>query len=137
MMDQFGIGAAIRTAIMMYSQAARRTGRTTQLVESVKDGDRIVFLDTKEARRVQRLCLDRGVTVDYLVVDPRAPEFVFDRGTSQGRTIFDHAFVEAYYLLAVTRAQGQLDGMAQQASGYGAAHRETRRQYEEMAKWQL
>lgn len=136
-MDHFGIGAAINAAVMMYSRAARRTGRTTSLVESVKDGDRIVFNNPKEAERVRRLCLDRGVTVDCMVVEPRAPELMLGLGTPQGRTIFDHSFVEAYYLLAINRAQGQLDGMAQQASGYGAAHRETRRQYEEMAKWQL
>ena len=54
-MDHFGIGAAMRGMALTYIQSARRTGRTTSVVESVKDGDRIVFADRREAERVRRL----------------------------------------------------------------------------------
>ena len=120
---------------MIYMQSARRTGRTTSLVESVKDGDRICFAGSREADRVRRLCLDRGVNVECIVIDPKQPERVFDRGTPQGRTIFDHSWVEQYYLNAIERACAEIDRLQQQASGYGEAHRETRRRAEEMAKW--
>ena len=48
-MDHFGIGAAMRGMFLNYMHSARRSGRTTSLVESVKDGDRIVFAERREA----------------------------------------------------------------------------------------
>ena len=41
-MDHFGIGAAIYGAARVYFQSARRTGRTTALLDGLKDGDRLV-----------------------------------------------------------------------------------------------
>ena len=79
-MDHFGIGAAIHGAAMIYTSSSRRTGRTTSLVESVKDGDRIIFNNHKEAERVRRLCLERGVEVECIVLDPKHPERVFEQG---------------------------------------------------------
>lgn len=134
-MDHFGIGAAIRGAANIYFHSARQTGRTISLVESVKDGDRIVFADGLEAERVRRLCLDRGVKVDCVVIEPRTPERVFERGTPEGRTIFDHSWVEQFYMQAIDRAAQDIDHLERQASGYGEAHRETRRKAEELAKW--
>lgn len=136
-MDHFGIGAAIHGMARMYFQSARRTGRTVSLVESAKDGDRAVFANAKEAERVRRLFLERGVEVDCVVVDPATPEMVFERGTPQGRTIFDHSWVEARYLLAIERTQKEIDHLERQASGYGEAHRETKRKAEELAKWRI
>ncbi len=134
-MDHFGIGNAVRGMTNGYFQSARRTGRTTSLVESVKDGDRIVFADSKEAERVRRLCLERGVEVDCIVVEPRTPERVFERATSEGRTIFDHSWVEKFYARAIDQAIADIDHLERQTSGYGAAHRETKRRYEEVSKW--
>lgn len=136
-MDHFGIGAAVEGAVRIYLQSARRTGRTTSLVESVKDGDKIVFLDGRESERVKRLCLERGVKVDCVVIDPNSPERLFERGTPQGRTVFDHSWVEAYYLAALSRAKDDIDRFERQSSGYGEAHRETRRKAEELAKWHV
>jgi len=134
-MDHFGIGAAIQGAARVYFQSARRTGRTTSLVESVKDGDRIVFTDSREAERVRRLCQERGVQINCIVVDPKAPERVFERSTSEGRTIFDHSWVEQMYMQAIERTQQEIDHLERNASGYGEAHRETRRRAEKITKW--
>lgn len=136
-MDHFGIGAAIRGAANIYFQSARQTGRTTSLVESVKDGDRIVFTNEREAERVRRLCLERGVTVECVVIKPMEPERVFNRGTPGGRTIFDHSWVEQFYMLAIDNAAQAIDRLERQSSGYGEAHRETRRKAEEVAKWRF
>ncbi len=118
-------------------QSARSTGRTTSLVESVKDGDRICFACNKEARRVERLLREQGVQVACIVVDPKSPQDIFGSGTSQGRTIFDHGWVEQYYLAAIEKASFNIDELQKNASGYGEAHRETRRRAEEMARWRL
>ena len=136
-MDHFGIGAAMQGMARMYFQSARRTGRTTSLVESVKDGDRIVFADSKEAERVRRLLMERGVKVECLVVQPKTPERVFERGTPEGRTIFDHTWVEQMYLQVLERTQQEIDQLERQSSGFGEAHCETKRRTEELAKWRL
>lgn len=134
-MDHFGIGAAMASMARTYSQSARRTGRTTSLVESMKDGDRIVFHERAEAKRVERLCMERGVQVECIVVDPKDPARLLERGTNQGRTLFDHGWVEAYYQQAIASAAVHIDNLERMASGYGEAHRETRRRAEEIAKW--
>ena len=136
-MDHFGIGAAIQGIASVYFRSARQTGRTTSLVESVKDGDRIIFANGKEAERVRRLCLERGVTVECIVVEPKTPERVFERGTPEGRTIFDHSWVEQRYLFVLDCAQQEIDHLEREASGYGEAHRETKRRAEELAKWHI
>ncbi|HEY3432535.1 MAG TPA: hypothetical protein VGK09_08305 [Rhodocyclaceae bacterium] len=134
-MDHFGIGNAMKGLALTYFQSSRRTGRTASLVESVKDGDRVVFADSKEAERVRRLCLERGVTVECIVIDPKESERVFERGTSNGRTIFDHSWVEQRYLQSLERIQMEIDHLDRQASGYGESHRETKRHAEEQAAW--
>lgn len=136
-MDHFGIGAAMRGMALTYFQSARRTGRTTALVESVKDGDRIVFADSREAERVRRLCLERGITVECIVSDPKTPQRLFERGTSKERTIFDHGWVEQYYLDVLEGHAREIDHLTTQLSGYGEAHRETKRCAEERMKWRV
>lgn len=129
-MDHFGIGAAMQGAARICIQSARRTGRTTSLIESVKDGDRICFADNREAARVRRLCLERSVNIECMTVAPTQPDRIFERGTPQGRTLFDHAWVEQYYLAAIERASAEIDHLQQQASGFGELHREARRRAE-------
>jgi hypothetical protein len=129
-MDHFGIGSAIRALVVTYFQFARRSGRTTSLVESVKDGDRILFADRREADRVSSLCTERGVRVECLVIDPRTPERIFEHSTPTGRSIFDHSWVEQRYLEAVKHTQQEIDNLERKASGYGEAHRKTKRKAE-------
>jgi hypothetical protein len=136
-MDHFGIGQGVEAATRIYFQSGRQTGRTVSLVESVKAGDRVVFADSREAERVKRLCKERDIEIETIVVDPRTPQRIFERGSSQGRTIFDHSWVEQYYMDAIDRAQEAIDHLERETSGYGEAHRETRRKAEEMAKWRF
>lgn len=135
-MDHFGIGAAIQGAARIYIQSARRSGRTQSLIDSVKDGDRIIFMNRNEADRVKRLCLERDVKIECLVINPREPGLAYERGSSKGRTIFDHQWIEEYYLLTIGRAMKDIDHIESQLSGDGFPHRETRRKAEEIAKWQ-
>lgn len=134
-MDHFGIGAGVAAVTEIYFRSARRTGRTTSLVESVKDGDRIIFADSKEAARVERLCKERGVKVECIVIDPNTPERLFHRGPAEGRAILDHSWVEGFYARAIVQAQRDIDHFERETSGYGAAHRETARQYRDLQKF--
>ncbi len=130
-MDMFGIGTALRAAANLYFTMARRSGRTTLLVENVKDGDRIVCVNQQHMREVERLVKERKVDVECIVISPEDPKQLFERGTSQGRTIFDHAWIERYYQVSLDRAAENIDRFERETSGYGAAHRETARQASE------
>jgi hypothetical protein len=67
-MDHFGIGAAMVGMTRLYSQTARQTGRTTSLIESLKDGDRVCCATTEEARHLKRMCRDRGLQVTVITL---------------------------------------------------------------------
>ena len=136
-MDHFGIGAGIRGSVSAYLRCARSTGRTTSLVESVKEGDRVVFSTMNEATRVHRLCLYRKVKIECVVVDPREPHRLFEKGPSQGRTLFDHAWVEQYYLEAIDKAYQKLDSLELELSGYQEEfRRDNKRREEEISRWE-
>lgn len=134
-MDAFGIGAAVRSAAAIYFRSARATGRTTAMLESLKDGDRIVFIDSREAERVRRLLEGARLKVECIVVPPAEPHRLFERGTSQGRTLFDHSWVEQYYINALDRCELEIGHFQKQLSGWGQPHIETRMKAAEMARW--
>lgn len=136
-MDHYGIGNGVEGAALIYFTSARQTGRTTSLIESLKDGDRVVFANQREADRVKRLCLQRGLNVTFVVIDPRKVRDIFQHPTSEGRTIFDHSWVEDFYLQAIEGCRRDIDYIQREASGYGTAHIETRLRAAEIAKWQV
>lgn len=136
-MDSFGIGQAMKGMAHMYFHSARGTGRTMALVESLKDGDRVIFTNSAEAARVKDLCRELGKTIETMVVDPVDPARVFERGTPQGRTVFDHSWVEQFYLVAIDACQKDIDRLQRESSGFGMAHVETRMKARELAKWRV
>lgn len=135
--DFFGIGNAIRSAVQIYRMGSRHTGRTLSLVNSLKEGDRVVFTNEQEAKRVERLAKERGVKLSYMVVNPKNPERIFERGTSEGRTIFDHTWVEEFYENAINKVASEISFFETQASGFGEAHKETQHKAMEMMKWRI
>ena len=136
-MDAFGIGSAMKSIVRTYIRSSRRTGRTSALVESLKDGDRVVFLTNGEGERVRSLCEERGVGIRCLVCDPNDIDYVFQHGTSQGRTVFDHSWLEEYYQNVIEKAVDRVDYVQAQSSGYGEAHLKTKRQAVEISKWRV
>lgn len=104
-MDHFGIGTAMRAVTSVYFQTARRTGRTKSMVESLKNGDRVVFADRREANRISVLCRHSGLDVECIVVPPATCELLMECNQSRGRTLFDHSWVEQFYMDAIARAQ--------------------------------
>jgi hypothetical protein len=134
-MDHFGIGHAVAACLGMYRQAARRTGRTTSLVESLKTGDRVVCLPGGEADRIRRLAKERDIHVSVVVVPVGQPHRLFESEPSEGRTIFDHAWVEEFYFMSIKHTIEELDRLAQQASGDKEGRRQTERARQEQIKW--
>jgi ribosome-interacting GTPase 1 len=136
-MDHFGIGQAIKGIMNVYFRGSRQTGRTISLIESLRGGDRVVFTNSDEARRVKRMCLERKIQIEAIVVNPKEPQCIFERGSSQGRTILDHSWVEEFYLAAIEQCGKHIDHIQREASGFGEAHLETRRKAAEMIKWRF
>ena len=127
----------IESIIKIYFISARRSGRTTSLIESVKTDDRVVFVNSSEAARVKYLCKQRNINIETIVIDPKNPSSLFNKGSvlNDGRLIFDHAWVEEYYLNNIQDAQKQIDNYQREISGYGIAHIETKLKAEEAYKW--
>jgi hypothetical protein len=123
--DHSGIGLAISAMFQTYRQSARTTGRTTSLLESVKDGDRIIVLNGQEKTRLERELRDRKLNVDVFVMPLNRINELSHRAPSTGRTVFEHTWVEAFYELAIERAQKEIDVMQRETSGNGTAHIET------------
>lgn len=136
MTDIFGIGAGVMGSVRVYFQSARRTGRTIAMIESVKSGDRIVFMHDQERRRVEGLLKERGIEgVKCIVIDPKDPGDIFRHATSQGRTIFDHSWVERFYMNHIEDASQAIAHFQRESSGYGQKHIETRRAAIERSRW--
>ena len=133
-MDHYGIGTAMLGMVNTYSSAARQTGRTTSLLESLKDGDRIVCATGRESEFMQRRCVKLGLKVTCITVDPKSPEGIFERPPSEGRTLLDHMWVELYFRHAIERAINAIDHFERQSSGYGVAHRETKERAEAISR---
>jgi hypothetical protein len=135
-MDHFGIGAAVRGAFNMLMITARRTGRTTSLVRSVQDGDRIVTPNESQARLIRQMLRDYDKHhVEVIVVEPRSPQRLLERGTSQGRTVFEHTWVEDFYKAGIERIESEVDYLQNTASGFGPDHIKTKQQAEQLARW--
>lgn len=69
-MDGYGMYPASKAIMKIYFTFSRRTGRTTRMVAGLRDGDKIVFTNTNEAKRVYRLCREAGLKVQIIVCSP-------------------------------------------------------------------
>tara|TARA_Y100000593_G_C4273954_1_gene318961 strand:+ start:154 stop:564 length:411 start_codon:yes stop_codon:yes gene_type:complete len=134
-MDAFGIGQAMIGMARLYFQTSRRTGRTVSMINNLKDGDRVVFQRREEAMRVSCMAVERGLDIQCIVVSPNTPGEIFERQTSEGRTVFDHGWVEQFYMNALEQCRKDIDHLQRESSGFGEPHFETRRQFSELARW--
>ena len=134
-MDFFGIGVGIEGAARVYCISARQSGRTISLINSLKTGDRVVFHNIDEAKRVKNLCKARHIKIDYIIVPTGKPYRIFDKGPSQGRTILDHSWVENFYLERIASLKYDIQTFQVKASGGDEANEETKQKAIEITKW--
>lgn len=134
-MDIFGIGTALKALQEVYFRSGRSSGRTMAMVSALKTGDLVCFTQQREANRVKKMCEERGVTIDVIVVDPNHPERLMERGTAKERFVFDHSWVEQYYQRELEESGKRLKFFTERLTGFGEAHLETRRKAEELARW--
>lgn len=136
-MDIFGIRQAMQGIALTYFISARHTGRTLSMIGALKEGDRVCFLNEGEARRVKAMCKERGFEIETEIIDPKYPNKIFEKGTVKGRYVFDHSWVEQYYMNAINKAGEDIEYFQKQKSGFGEAHLETRRKATELHKWDV
>jgi FAD/FMN-containing dehydrogenase len=117
-MDMFGIGSAITAVVDSYFQGARRTGRTTRLLASVKAGDRIVTVDENQARLLRGLLGKDRRDVTVLVLPVKDP-LRFGTARSKGKTVFDHTWIEELYRLESGQVDNSLKYLEDRLSGSG------------------
>ena len=97
MTDQYGVGNALRAFHHSMVMASRGTGRTTRMLEMVKDGDRIVLTQQNRRREIEHLLKAMGKDVTIIAVHPRNIDQIFNGPQPKGYTHFDHEWVDEYY----------------------------------------
>lgn len=134
MTDIFGIYNGLKATQTLYFTLSRRSGRTTSMLESLKNGDRVIFLNSKQARLFEILAKERNLEIECRVLTIN--ENPFDKfPPSKGRTIFDHSWVEEFYYKSLDKAAESIGVIQRELSGYGTPHIETRRQAEEIYRF--
>lgn len=137
-MDAFGIGAALKGAQQVYFMAARRTGRTTALLEGLKPGDRVVCTNGQTMMRYKNMLEELGIEkVNLVVVSIDRPQDLFEKPPSEGRTLFDHTWLEMFYTKQLHEISCYIDKLQRESSGFGMAHVETKLVAREIAKWRI
>lgn len=107
-MDQFGIGNAAKAMLRILMQSSRATGRTTALMDSLKNGDRVLVGSLNEKQHFERECKKRGLDVEVVVTDSRY-EALRGKRPALGRTVFEHTLVEKMYADAVEMCAREID----------------------------
>ena len=97
----------------------------------------LFLLSQERLNGVKRLCKERGVEITTMVVDPLHPDQVYERGYvgGDGRCVFDHSWVEQYYLNAIKNAHREIDRFQRELSGTGMSHTETTLQADPGLHW--
>lgn len=106
-MDFYGIGSAVKGVVSGYLRQARQTGRTTHLIDNLRDGDMVIFVNHSHADKVKRACKERGINVKMQVLDLKYPRLDFP--AVSGRCFIDHVWVEQYFQLLLDRGIQDID----------------------------
>jgi hypothetical protein len=95
-MDKYGFCGYVRNLVNRASDDLRGTGRTTSMLDRMKDNDVGVFASHVEARRFVALAKSCGKDVLVTVVDPKEP-VEFSRPLSRDtQFVLDHNWIEEY-----------------------------------------
>lgn len=114
------IGPMLETALHVHVDSTRQTGRTTRMIAEMQDGDTVVCPTHLIARSVERLAFDTaGKKIKYFVVDPRR----LDEHWSQicglaGNVLFEHTWIERYYLEQVKASTDNLQWLRNQVNAH-------------------
>lgn len=122
-MDMFNIGLELLEAMDDYYNSARGTGRTTYLLNKVKNDDVVIFVDLMQANYFEKLAKSKGIDVVCRVIDSNDyPSVEFQNKLrsirSKGNTYFDHVWFEKFYKQSMIDAIKQIEYMQIDLSNY-------------------
>jgi len=136
-MDYFGIGSALKGSALIYFRSAIQSGRTTSLIESLKDGDRVICLNAESADFLRRRCKEKNIHVECVGIDHRDIERLSHLKRSHGRTVFDHDWLEKYYLYKLECAANAIDRFENELSHRKDEHEENTYRDIALYKWMI
>lgn len=118
-MDILGIGAGVEASALLYFNAARRSGKTSRLIEALKSGDRVVCRGDGERRHMVNALRRRGIyDVEVISVPPDKPSWLAERHRpSEGRTLFDDDWLQDFYMQEIRSAARGLERLSAVSSG--------------------
>lgn len=116
-MDRYGVGTAVQAALSMYRSYARGTGRTTLLLDSLRNGDRVIFAESRHASYFQMLCAERELAITCMVIPVREFHRMHSLARSEGKTVFDHTWIELFYEQEIRKNIAELDYLETSSSG--------------------
>jgi hypothetical protein len=116
--DFYRLGSGILTTVKAYLKTLRQTGRTTQFIKSLRDGDIIVVSNETQKRIIRELALDSGINkIDFIIYNVNNTDIFADpleelrsslRGRNDRRIVFDHTWIEQYYIHSIHKMQKRL-----------------------------
>jgi hypothetical protein len=108
--DECGYAATLKSSLHYFAINSRQTGRTSRLIERVKDGDQIVAPSAEVARYIERRLREYGKNnIKVFSVSPSEMPLNFVGTAHHGRTFFEHSWVERFFINAIDQAEKQLE----------------------------
>lgn len=137
MSDFFGISDGVIGAVNILMRAGRGVGRTKSLIENLKSGDRVVCHDPQETKRISNILRQEGID-DVTVITCTGDKLdrLREHPRPEGRLIFDHTWVERFYLDRIADAQREFEFIQNEFSGPEEKSDPTTFKQREVAKWQ-
>jgi hypothetical protein len=115
MMHNQEIAAMLGTALEIYTLSRRRSGRTGEILDRLKDRDTLITFSAKHAELLRRDCRERGLPgVEIIHVEAGAGQALamsLVRKRNGGRVFVDHTWIEAYYIAEIASASRRLASM--------------------------
>lgn len=116
-LDEYGFAATAKTALNLFEVQSRSSGRTSRMIERLRDGDRVLVGDQKFARWIEdRLAKVGKKDVKVLVVPPSQNPMERYGTSPVGRTFFDHTWIEAFFHRSLDNAARDLQYIQQAMS---------------------
>lgn len=99
MNDPFGNFEAVVHGWRMFMHAKRATGRTTAMVNSLREGDLVIVTGSAHGRHLKMSCKDAGFEIETYIAptDYRCHDLMQHlSGRRHTRIMFDHTWVESF-----------------------------------------
>lgn len=112
---QHPVAQALLAYLEIYSAMGRHTGRTDAMLANAADGDWLIVIDSREARRVENVLRERGVQAERISVVSSLDHLYrcLERRRVEGRVLFDPVVLEALFREALTERVNSINGIAE------------------------